>query len=175
MDSKKIPIAKLEVAIDRDIFLRNLVRELSATLEDVVGLDEASGFISIVGQHIAEWMGQEYKDALQQDRLTATQITDVLIDLKKRIQGDFYVISEDDHLITLGNRQCPFEEKVIGHPSMCMMTSNVFGTITAENLGYSKVCIHDAIANGDKECRVLVYKKRCQEADQDQGREYFQS
>jgi hypothetical protein len=35
----------------------------------------------------------------------------VLVDLKRRIQGDFYVLREDDQKIVLGNRHCPFEEK----------------------------------------------------------------
>ena len=48
----------------------------------------------------------------------------------------------------LGNRQCPFAEKVIGRPSMCMMTSNVFGHIAADNLGYSKVELRETIADG---------------------------
>ena len=38
------------VDLERDTFLRTLVRELSGTLENVVGLKEASGFISVVGQ-----------------------------------------------------------------------------------------------------------------------------
>jgi hypothetical protein len=36
-----------------------------------------------------------------------------------------------------------------------MMTSNVFGSIAAENLGDAKVVIDRAIARGDKECKVI--------------------
>jgi hypothetical protein len=39
------------IQLERDVFLRSLLRELAGTLEDVVGLEEASGFISVVGQH----------------------------------------------------------------------------------------------------------------------------
>ena len=42
-------ITELDVPLERDGFLRNLLRHLSGTLEDVVGLEEASGFISVVG------------------------------------------------------------------------------------------------------------------------------
>jgi hypothetical protein len=41
------------VPLDRDAFLRTLLRELSAVLEDVVGLPEAAGFVSVVGQNMA--------------------------------------------------------------------------------------------------------------------------
>jgi CheY-like chemotaxis protein len=53
----------------------------------------------------------------------------------------------------LGNRACPLAEKVVGRPRM--MTSNVFGGIAAENLGYAKVVLEQAIARGDSGCRVV--------------------
>lgn len=37
-------------------------------------------------------------------RLTRDQVAAVLLDLKRRIQGDFYVIEQDDEKIMLGNR-----------------------------------------------------------------------
>lgn len=167
--------AKAGVDLNRDEFLRRLIRELAGTLEDVVGLEEAAGFVSIVGQHIGEWINQDYRQALATDLLTPEQVRDVLIDLKRRIQGDFYLISEDDDKIVLGNRYCPFGSKVLDRPSMCMMTSNVFGTITAENLGYAKVCLHATIAEGAKECQVVVHKRNTGHAEEDKGREYYKS
>jgi hypothetical protein len=83
------------------------------------------------------------------DILSRGQVRDVLVDLKRRIQGDFFVIEEDEGKIVLGNRVCPFEDKVLGRRSMCMMTSNVFGSIAAENLGYAKVELQQTIASGD--------------------------
>jgi len=168
-------VSNLKLPIERDLFLRNLVRELAGSLEDVVGLEEASGFISVVGQRIGEWMGAEYLQALGSTRLDQEQVRDVLIDLKKRIQGDFYLKSEDDEKIVLGNRRCPFGSKVIDRPSMCMMTSNVFGTITAENLGYARVELTETIAQGSKECEVVVYKRQTETGGGSSGREYFKS
>lgn len=168
-------VSGLAVSIDRDIFLRNLLRELSGTLEEVVGLDEASGFVSIVGQHIGEWMDGEYRKALGAEQLSLQQVSDVLVDLKKRIEGGFYIISMEQDKIVLGNSHCPFGDKVLHRPSLCMMTSNVFGTVSAENLGYAKVCLHNTIANGDKECKVTIYINQNNTAEQDEGREYFKS
>jgi hypothetical protein len=54
-----------------------------------------------------------------------------------------------------------------------MMTSNVFGSIAAENLGYSKVALEQTIARHDAECRVTVYLKMTSEAERAEGREYF--
>jgi hypothetical protein len=102
-------------------------------------------------------------------------VRDVLVDLKRRIRGDFYVIAEDDEKIVLGNRACPFADKVAGRPALCMMTSNVFGVIAAENLGYAKVSLEQTIAEGHPGCRVVVYLRPTPAAEQAKGREYFQS
>ena len=168
-------IAQIDVPLDRDLFLRTLIRELSGTLQDVVGLEEASGFVSVVGQRVGDQINDSYKLALQVSELSREQVADVLVDLKRRIQGTFYVIEQDDEKIVLGNHNCPFAEKVLGRPALCMMTSNVFGVIAAENLGYAKVALEKTIARGDGECRVIVYLKPTPDAGAAGGREYFKA
>ncbi len=167
--------AQLDVLLNRDVFLRNLIRELSGTLEDVVGIKEAAGFISIVGQNVGDQMNSEYKAAFHVSKLSQEQVGEVLVDLKRRILGDFYIIEETPEKIVLGNRACPFGEKVIGRTSMCMMTSNVFGAIAAQNLDYAKVELQETIAQGDPGCRVVVYLKPTEESQAAAGREYFQT
>lgn len=167
-------IDALNVGLERDVFLRTLVRELSGTLQDVVGIEEASGFISVVGERMGRQINQDYKSALEVSQLSREQVAGVLIDLKRRIQGDFYIIEQDHEKIVFGNRVCPFAEKVLDRPTMCMMTSNVFGTITANNLGYAKVELQETIAKGDSGCRVIVYLKPTDESEDAVGREYFQ-
>jgi predicted ArsR family transcriptional regulator len=167
------PIQDLNIPLERDVFLRTLIRELAGTLQDVVGLEEASGFISVVGQNMGRQIDQDYKAALQVSHLTPKQVADVFVDLKRRIQGDFYILEQTDEKIVLGNRACPFAEKVLDRPAMCMMTSNVFGSIAADNLGYAKVELQETIAQGAPGCRVVVYLKPTPEAESSHGREYF--
>lgn len=169
----KISTSKLDIPLERDVFLRTLIRELSGALQEIVGLEEASGFITLVGQSMGRQIDQQYKSALKVSNLSREQVTEILVDLKKRIKGDFYIIEESDEKIILGNRACPFAEKVLDRPSMCMMTSNVFGSIAAENLGYAKVELQKTIASGDPGCRVVVYLKPTEKAQEVQGREYF--
>ena len=173
LNSDRPTMQLLPVPLERDVFLRTLLRHLAGTLQDVVGLEEASGFVSVVGQKIGDEINNAYTSALAVDRLSREQVADVLVDLKRRIQGDFFIIEEDDDKIVLGNRACPFAEKVVGRPALCMMTSNVFGSIAAENLGYAKVVLEQAIARGDSGCRVVVYLKPSEAAQQATGREYF--
>ncbi len=174
-DAGPEPCSDFNIQLDRDVFLRTLIRELSGVLEDVVGVSEASGYISVVGQAVGEQLNASYRTSLGADVLTRDQVARVLVDLKRRIQGDFYIIEQDEDKIVLGNRACPFGDKVIGRPSMCMMTSNVFGAITAENLGYAKVGLDQTIANGDPGCRVTVYLTSTPGSEQAPGREYFKT
>jgi predicted ArsR family transcriptional regulator len=168
-----LPVQDANVPLERDVFLRSLIRELAGTLQDVVGIDEASGFVSVVGQRIGRQIDRDYKAALEVSNLSREQVADVLVDLKRRIEGDFFIIEQTDEKIVLGNRVCPFVEKVIDRPAMCMMTSNVFGSIAADNLGYAKVELQKTIAAGDPECVVVVYLKPSPEVDAAKGREYF--
>ena len=168
-------VASLSVPLERDVFLRSLIRELAGTLQEVVGLEDASGFISVVGQRVGEQINENYKRALQVEHLSRGQVAEVLVDLKRRIQGDFFVIEETDEKIVFGNRKCPFAEKVLGRPAMCMMTSNVFGVIAAENLGQAKVVLEQTIAQGAPTCRVSVYLKHSKDAADAAGRDYFKS
>jgi len=163
----------LDLPLDRDVFLRSLLRELAGTLEEVVGHEEAAGYISVVGQRIGDQINASYTRALAVESLSATQVAQVLVNLKRRIEGDFYLIEQDDEKIVLGNRACPFGDKVVNRPALCMMTSNVFGVIAAENLGYAKVDIQESIAQGQAGCRVVVYLKPTEEAQAGWGREYF--
>jgi predicted ArsR family transcriptional regulator len=169
------PIHATNVPLNKDVFLRTLIRHLSGTMEDVIGLKDASGYISVVGQIVGDQINSEYKAALQVSELSREQVAEVMVDLKRRIEGDFYIIEESDERIVLGNRACPFGDKVLGRRSMCMMTSNVFGVIAAQNLGYAKVELVETIAQGDPGCKVIVHLRQTAESDARQGREYFRT
>jgi len=163
----------LAVPLERDGFLRTLLRELAGTLQEVVGLEEARGFVSVVGQRMGQRIDHDYKAALGVPVLSREQVAEVLVDLKRRIQGDFSILEQTEERIVLGNRACPFAEKVLGRPALCMMTSNVFGAIAANNLGYAKVELQETIAQGASGCRVVVYLTPTPEAEARPGREYF--
>ncbi len=166
------PVSGLSVPLERDLFLRSLLRELAGTLETVVGIEESAGFISIVGQRIGDQIGSDYRAALQTDRLTPQQLGEVLVDLKRRIEGTFSIVEHDHRRIVFQNTQCPFADKVLDRPSLCMMTSNVFGTIAAHTAGRARVVLEQTIAQRHGHCRVVLYLGDAS-ADQSGGREYF--
>ncbi len=171
--SETTTLQVLDIPLERDVFLRNLVRELAGTLQDVVGLEEASGFISVVGQRIGEQINDGYKAALGVSELSPAQVAEIRVDLTRRILRRFCIFEATGERIVFTNGACPFGDKVAGRPSMCMMTSNVFGVITAENLGRAKVVLEQTIARGDAACRVVVYLKPSAQALAADGREYF--
>jgi predicted ArsR family transcriptional regulator len=149
--------ADADIRRDRDRFLRELLHELAGVLEDHVGLEEAAGYVARVGERIGRTMNNEYRDAAGTDRLDATQVAAARVDLKRRIEGGFSIESIGEDEIVLVNTACPFGEHVVGRRSLCMMTSNVFGRIAAENLGYARVELEEAIARGHSRCRVVIH------------------
>jgi hypothetical protein len=173
---EKIPerIHTVSIGLDKDRFLRQLLGYLAESLQEVTGMDQAEGFISLVGQKIGDELNGHYLQSLNLTTLDRFQIPAVLVDLKRRIDGDFYLIHADERQLVLGNRRCPFGDKVIGRPALCMMTSNVFGVIAAENAGYGRVDIQKSIANGDGDghCHVVI---SLEASETGAGREYFRS
>lgn len=161
-----------DTGLERDLFLRTLVRELAGTLEETVGLEDAAGYISVVGRRMGAWLDESYREALGVARLDREQVAAVHVDLKARIHGDFVLQESGEERLEYTNSRCPFEEKVLGRESMCMMTSNVFGLIAAENLGYAKVELAETIARGDGRCRVVVHLEPGS-GEHAPGREYF--
>lgn len=166
---------QLNLPLNRDLFLRTLIRELAGTLEEVVGYEEAAGYISLVGQHMGDWINALYTKEMGVATLNRQQVGEVLVDLKQRINGNFSIVEQNNEKIVLESTSCPFEDKVLDRPSICMMTSNVFGVITAANLGYAKVVLEETIAKRCGHCRVVVHTQQSPETDAVQGREYYGS
>lgn len=174
MDEIEIVNMNAQVNLERDGFFRDILRHLSGTLQDVVGLEDASGFVSVVGQRIGDELNAQYLAALQLKKLNREQVSAVLVNLKQKISGNFSVVSQTDEKIILQSSSCPFGDKVKGRPSLCMMTSNVFGVIAAENLGYAKVELSETIATGSEGCKVVIYLQQNQESNDATGIDYFQ-
>lgn len=166
-------VQQLDIPLNRDLFLRTLVRELAGTLEVIIGYEETAGYISLVGQRMGEWINALYTKELGVTTLNRTQVAQVLVDLKQRINGNFSIVSQDNHKIVLSSSSCPFGDAVLDRHSICMMTSNVFGVISATNLGYAKVVLEETIADRCDKCRVTVYLEQSPDADAADGREYF--
>ncbi len=154
---KDVQSAELDLKLES--FSVSLISHLAKTLEDVVGLEDASGFITVVGQRMGRQINDQYKQGLSLPNLSKSQVAEVLVNLKQRINGQFSVVEQDDDKIVLRNQACPFGEAVIGRESLCMMTTNVFGTIAADNLGYARVVLNKTIARGDGHCLVTIYLK----------------
>ena len=92
----------------------------------MVGLDEASGFVSVVGQEMGDEMNRGYKNALGVSNLNRQQVSDVLVDLKRRIQGDFFIILRKEGI--LSNR----------HQYSRLVLLIQFSITTAVNLGHPR-------------------------------------
>lgn len=169
----ELPALETPPTIRKDVFMRSVLRELVGILEQTVGEREAEAYVNHVGLTLGRLLNADYRTSFAQDILDAPRVAATLVDLKARIDGGFSIESMDAERIVLVNTACPFGDKVIGRPSLCRMTANVFGHIAAENLGYARVRIDEAIARGDAGCRVIVAIKEPPEPARAQESEFF--
>ncbi|EGV17865.1 sigma 54-interacting transcriptional regulator [Thiocapsa marina] len=96
---------------------------------------------------------------------------DLIVEIKNQIGGRFSRASGEAGTVRVVNSRCPFGEQVKHAPSLCRMTSSVFGGIAARHFGYAKVELRQTIAGGDGSCDVCIYLDP-QLAARNEGTEY---
>jgi predicted ArsR family transcriptional regulator len=151
--------ASAEGGFGRESFLRALVVQLASAVEDQQGPDAAQRAVAQVAADIGGQMEQEYRRAmgLADQALSVAQIAQCLVRLKTAIGGTFRVVEVTTERIVLVNSRCPFGSEVQHSPSLCRMTSAVFGGIAARNIGQAAVSLEERIALGDPGCRVVIH------------------
>jgi predicted ArsR family transcriptional regulator len=154
-----------EVVLNAEDFFGDIVALLAENMEETFGLEDSASFVAAVGGTIGGEISRKYAAGRPLDRTERAEvIAAVCVDLKARIGGAFRVESIEDDRIVFLNTRCPFADRVVGRPSLCMMTTNVFGRVAADRAGYASVQIEQAIALGDPVCRVVVSLVRDEEA-----------
>lgn len=169
-DVKQKDVSDLEIDLNQPRFLGDTTVGLVAELEQTIGEIETAAFVSQVGDRLGAEVSDRYTDALGALPENPRLLAEILVDIKDRIQGRFSIESATDDKIVLVNSQCPFARRVEGHPSLCMMTTNVFGRVVSDARGYAGVEIEKAIATGHGSCRVVVYLK---ERQTERGHDFF--
>lgn len=150
--------ARPEGGFGKESFLRALVVQIAATIEAQQGPAAAEEAVAQVAADVGGRMEDEFR--LSRDivgRLGPEQLAECFVRLKHAIEGGFYVIEVTPERIVLGNDRCPFGDVVQRAPSLCRMTSAVFGGIAARNTdGSATVLLEERISLGDPGCRVVV-------------------
>lgn len=153
--------------------MRRLITGLGHLNEAILGSDLAGAYIMNVGLSMGAAIEAEYKQFWGIERpFTLDEYAHVIVDLKQKIQGNFSIVSIAPEAVVVRTTSCPFDAFVRQSPSLCFMTSSVFGGIAARNFGWSKVVLHKRIALGDPGCYVTVHLQRTPEAEAAVGREY---
>lgn len=162
------------IGLERDSFMRQLITSLGYLNESILGSDVAGGYIMNVGLSMGAAIEKMYKEYWGIDRpFTLDEYAHVIVDLKQKIKGNFSLVSKEPTRVVVRTTSCPFDELVQRSPSLCFMTSSVFGGIAARNFGYAKVVLHKRIALGDPGCYVSVFLEPTEEASKGIGKEYF--
>ena len=164
-------IGALDIDFDHHGLFNTLVADMAELLESIAGVEDACAYVSGIAARLGTDIEQQYKSALGVQHLSRDQLIEVLVDLKNRAGGAFSVIERDEDRVVFGNCSCPLGRAAANHPSLCMMTSNIFGRLTANAVGYAAVDLEETIASGAAECRVVLHLKRMEPGPG--TREYF--
>ena len=148
--------ANLKVDVDQNRFYRECLLELNDILENVIGAEEGGAFVGLVANRMAEFFISAYREVDGRRHYSANQLASLLVDLKQRIGGEFYIQDVSHKKIVLRNRRCPFGTGVVGNRALCNMTSGVFGKIVAESNNYAAISVDEAIASGDNQCQITI-------------------
>lgn len=150
-------MAGLDIDTDRQQLFDFILAGMAKLLEDIAGPDDAATYISGIASQLGTDLEQKYMAALNVQRFSREQLSAILVDLKNRTNGAFFVIEETADRIVLGNGACPLGNAVRGHTSLCMTTSGVFGLLAANALGYAAIDLQETIAAGASGCRVVIH------------------
>jgi len=164
-------IGSLDIEFDHNGLFNALVASMADLLETIAGVEDACAYVSSIAARLGADIERQYKAALGTQNLTRNQLIDVLIDLKNRAGGGFSLIEQDEGRVVFGNCACPLGKAAANHPSLCMLTSNIFGRMAANTVGYAAVDLEQTIARGAPGCRVVLHLKRTELGPD--TREYF--
>lgn len=164
-------IDSLDIDFDRRGLFNALVAGMAELLETIAGAEDACAYVSSIAARMGIDIEKQYKAALGVQALNRNQLIEALIDLENRAGGEFSVIEQDEDKVVFGNCTCPLGKAVSNRPSLCMLTSNIFGRMTANAVGYAAVDLERTIAKGDSDCRVVLHLKRTELGPD--TREYF--
>lgn len=168
-----VPYEELPLDLNRDLFMRLLITNFAHVIENLINSDMAETYVMQVGLSMGKQLEDVYKAAFGVEDLELEQYARVIVDLKRHIHGRFYLVEATPERVTTKTTTCPFEGIVQNSPSLCMMTSSVFGGMAARNFDYAKVELKERIALGHAGCTVVVHLKRTPESEAAEGKECF--
>ncbi|MFC1704969.1 methanogen output domain 1-containing protein [Nanoarchaeota archaeon] len=164
IDFKQLGMAKLwfvPVKLSKESFLNILTIHLAAKSNDKKPVKLAS-------LKVADHIDELYKAYYGVERLNMAQVIEAIEDSQSKIGGKASVIDRTGKRITIECTKCPFGDNVKLCKDLCYVTSNILGKIVSKNLGYAKVNIKNAIAQGSDHCLIDIFLKEGKE----EGKEY---
>lgn len=170
-NAAKPNISTLDIDFDHRGLVNTLVADMAELLETIAGTEDACAYVSSIAARLGAGIERQYKAALGVQHLSRDQLIAILIDLKNRAGGAFSIIEQDEDRVVFGNCACPLGQAAANRPSLCMLTSNIFGRMTANAVGYAAVDLEETIAKGAAGCRVVLHLKRTELGPD--TREYF--
>jgi len=171
IDFKQLGMAKLwyiPVNMNRDIFLTQTINELALNIDK----NQIKRTLNKIGLKLGKQIEQLYKEFYSVEKLNISQLTEALVDVEKKIGGNFSVVEKTPEKIIFKNNKCPFgNDRIKECPELCAITSSIFGIMASKNFAYSKVCLKKTIAKEDEDY-IVIFLKKTRESEKEKGKYY---
>jgi serine/threonine-protein kinase RsbW len=119
-----------------------------------LGNELASGAdLQLAAAGMGATLAQLHADELS-ERSDAGDVATAFMAVQEELGGDFHLVEVSDRRAVLGNRRCPFGDKVPA--GLCRFTSALAGTLAARCGPGAEVTLDERIALGDPQCRIVV-------------------
>lgn len=132
-------VASANIALSRVALLHNVVCELLAVIEDVLGRDDAESYANMVAPPVADWIDTTYHRALGPDDFSVERLADVFADLTVRFGASHTVGRVTGDAIVVHSVAGLFGRFAAPCDAVTALASAVFARIAAENTGYARV------------------------------------
>ncbi len=164
VDFKQLGMAKLwfvPVNLSKESFMNKLAIQMAVSAGDKKAVKAAS---SKVADHIADLYIKYYGV----DKLNTNQLMEAIEDCYNKIGGKATISEAARNKLAVECERCPFGDNVKLCKDLCYVSSNILGKLVSRNLGYAKVNIKNAIAQGADRCSIEIFLKEGKE----EGKEY---
>ncbi|MCA8882185.1 MAG: methanogen output domain 1-containing protein [Rhodobacteraceae bacterium] len=141
---------------DRSDFAISLLANLSDMFVAMDSVSATEDAIAYAGRLFARELTERLMEQNGDEPLDHKDLAEAMVEMKRRIGGEFDIVSADPEKIVLRARVCPFGKRVVGRPQLCTMTKQVFAQMAEDHVGHGQVDIPKSIARGDRACEVVI-------------------
>lgn len=170
IDFKQFGMAKLwfiPVNLNKELFLKKITTYLASNIYK----GEKKEALNKAGLDLSNYLERIYKEHYRVEKLSFDQVIDVIVDVYKKVGGNFKIIEKDSKKLLLRCKKSPFGEDIADSFILFNINAGIMGGLISKSKGYCKVCLKPA-SKDDGLYDILVFLKKNKESEEEEGVEY---